>query len=139
MNSLVIIRNLFLCVLAQLIAECVSVRAQYVNEPPLRFKHFNWAEGMSKGAMTNMYKDSKGFVWIATTGGINRYDGSEFKIFRCDAADSTTISNGPPMAITEDKNVPASLKDVRAKLVPALDPDSASLVPPKRQRARPLV
>jgi signal transduction histidine kinase/ligand-binding sensor domain-containing protein len=59
---------------------------------------------MSKGAMTNMYKDSKGFVWIATSGGINRYDGSEFKIFRCDAADPATIGNGSPTAITEDKN-----------------------------------
>lgn len=82
----------------------MSVRAQHVNEPPLRFRHFNWSVGMSPGAMTNMYQDSKGFVWIATTGGINRYDGNEFKIFRCDAGDSTTIGNGSPTSITEDKN-----------------------------------
>ena len=82
----------------------MSVRGQYVNEPPLRFGHFNYAVGMSTGAMKDIYKDSKGFVWIATTGGINRYDGSEFKVFRCDAADSSTIGNGEPTSITEDKN-----------------------------------
>lgn len=103
-SSSVIIRNFLLCILMQVIVECVSVRAQYVNEPPLRFGHFNYTVGMSTGAMKDIYKDSKGFVWIATTGGINRYDGSEFKIFRCDAADSTTIGNGSPTFITEDKN-----------------------------------
>jgi len=59
---------------------------------------------MSTGALVSMMKDSKGFVWFAMTGGINRYDGNEFKIFRTNPEDSTTISSGGPAAIAEDKN-----------------------------------
>jgi ligand-binding sensor domain-containing protein/two-component sensor histidine kinase len=81
-----------------------AAQAQLVNDPPLAFEHINYEQGMSTGSMVDILKDSKGFVWIVTTGGVNRYDGSEFKIFRCDASDSTTISNGLPTAITEDKN-----------------------------------
>lgn len=75
-----------------------------VNNPPLKFEHFNDEQRMSTGSMVVFFKDSKSFMWFLTTGGINRYDGSEFKIFRNDASDSTTISNGLPTAITEDKN-----------------------------------
>lgn len=75
-----------------------------VNTPPLKFEHYNSEQGMSTGSMVAFFKDSKKFMWFLTTGGINRYDGSEFKIFRYDASDSTTISNGSPTAITEDKN-----------------------------------
>lgn len=75
-----------------------------INNPPLKFEHYNYEQGLSTGSMVAFFKDSKSFMWFLTTGGINRYDGIEFKLFRNDASDSTTISNGQPTSITEDKN-----------------------------------
>jgi ligand-binding sensor domain-containing protein len=39
-------------------------------------------QGLSNNAVTSVYKDHHGFVWIGTYDGLNKYDGSTVKIFR---------------------------------------------------------
>ncbi|RWY53811.1 hybrid sensor histidine kinase/response regulator transcription factor [Mucilaginibacter gilvus] len=39
-------------------------------------------QGLSNNAVTSIYKDHHGFVWIGTYDGLNKYDGSTVKIFR---------------------------------------------------------
>ncbi|WP_449361003.1 two-component regulator propeller domain-containing protein [Alishewanella longhuensis] len=34
-------------------------------------------QGLSQGAVRDLHLDRHGFLWIATTGGINRYDGNK--------------------------------------------------------------
>lgn len=41
-----------------------------------------------------VYHDSEGFVWISSTAGINRFDGTRIKNYRSDPADSTTLFKG---------------------------------------------
>jgi ligand-binding sensor domain-containing protein len=38
-------------------------------------------------------KDSSGFIWIATRGGLCRYDGYGMEVFQYDPADSNSISD----------------------------------------------
>src|SRR5689334_12639068 len=42
------------------------------------FDHYTTANGMSNNIVTGLEQDSAGYVWIATGGGLNRYDGSRF-------------------------------------------------------------
>jgi ligand-binding sensor domain-containing protein len=49
-----------------------------------------------------IFQDSRGFLWIGTQNGLNRYDGYTFKIFKHDPQDSTTISNNIIWKIFED-------------------------------------
>ena len=40
-------------------------------------------DGLSHGCVHDIIQDSKGFMWFATEGGINRYDGYNIKLFNC--------------------------------------------------------
>ena len=51
------------------------------------------ADGLSAAPITSVIQDRRGFMWIGTVDGLNRYDGYEFKVFRHRPADSTSISN----------------------------------------------
>ena len=50
-----------------------------------------------------MIKDSRGFIWIVTADGINRYDGYKFKIFKYDPDDSTSLSDNFVYSVCADR------------------------------------
>ena len=41
----------------------------------LHFNHLTTNEGLSQSVIHRVYTDKKGFLWIATANGINRFDG----------------------------------------------------------------
>ncbi len=45
------------------------------------FDHYTKAEGMSHNTVTAIAQDSAGYVWIGTSSGLNRYNGSRFVQF----------------------------------------------------------
>ncbi|GAB4046031.1 two-component regulator propeller domain-containing protein [Spirosoma litoris] len=46
------------------------------------FEHLTTADGLSQSTVWAIVQDKKGFVWMATSDGLNRYDGYSFKVFR---------------------------------------------------------
>ncbi len=68
------------------------------------FDHYSQKNGLSFNDVTDIAQDTFGFIWIATNGGINRFDGLQFKIFYSDYNDSTTPSGDFCYEIFEDKN-----------------------------------
>lgn len=58
----------------------------------LYFKSIGTREGLSHQMVNAIVKDSLGFVWIATGEGLNRYDGTGFRVFRHTPRDSASIS-----------------------------------------------
>ena len=46
-----------------------------------RFDHIGSEDGLSQNTGFSILFDSKGFMWVGTYNGLNRYDGYEFKIF----------------------------------------------------------
>src|SRR5262249_25113651 len=46
------------------------------------FEHITSAQGLSSNKVNEIIQDRDGFYWIATADGLNRFDGSEFKVFR---------------------------------------------------------
>jgi ligand-binding sensor domain-containing protein/serine phosphatase RsbU (regulator of sigma subunit) len=59
----------------------------------LRFKQLNIEDGLSQSRISAIVQDSKGFIWVGTEDGLNRYDGYEFQIFTFDPKDSNSIAN----------------------------------------------
>ncbi|MFY0598116.1 MAG: response regulator [Cyclobacteriaceae bacterium] len=49
-------------------------------------------------------EDRYGFVWIASKGGLWRYDGGQFKNYKRDPKDSTSITDNNISCLYEDKN-----------------------------------
>lgn len=53
-----------------------------VSQPSsLRFRHLTVDNGLSHTDATSILQDNKGFIWIGTYSGLNRYDGYSTKVF----------------------------------------------------------
>ncbi|MDW3650142.1 MAG: two-component regulator propeller domain-containing protein [Bacteroidia bacterium] len=57
--------------------------------PTLYFQQFT--EGLSENNVRCIVEDHRGYIWMGTGGGLNRFDGTQIKIFEMDEADSTSI------------------------------------------------
>jgi len=75
----------------------------YAQNISLKFQHVGTSEGLSQINVNCIMQDSRGFVWIATRNGLNRYDGYHFITYRYDPTDSTSLSNNMVTDIAEDK------------------------------------
>ena len=59
---------------------------------------------MSQSTVETIFQDSRGYIWIGTNDGLNRYNGYEFKQYKYDKYDKNSIANNYIVNITEDKN-----------------------------------
>lgn len=44
-------------------------------------RHYQNMQGLSYNAVMCLFQDRKGFIWIGTKNGLNRFDGSDFKVY----------------------------------------------------------
>jgi signal transduction histidine kinase/ligand-binding sensor domain-containing protein len=54
-------------------------RAQEVELP---FVRYTTEQGLSRDGVTALAKDRRGFLWVGTTSGLNRFDGVQFKVYK---------------------------------------------------------
>jgi sensor histidine kinase YesM len=73
------------------------------STPDIIFDHLTEKEGLSYNNVTDMLRDKDGYLWIATTFGLNRYDGSKFDVFKRNRKDSSSLINNLVTALCEDK------------------------------------
>nr|WP_184543064.1 hybrid sensor histidine kinase/response regulator [Mucilaginibacter sp. FT3.2]MBB6230327.1 signal transduction histidine kinase/ligand-binding sensor domain-containing protein/DNA-binding response OmpR family regulator [Mucilaginibacter sp. FT3.2] len=76
----------------------------FAQEQPLHFQHIGSKENLSELNINSMIQSSRGFIWVGTRDGLNRYDGNKFKVFRTIPGDNTSISNNYVNSIAEDKD-----------------------------------
>ncbi|HPR30768.1 MAG TPA: two-component regulator propeller domain-containing protein [Prolixibacteraceae bacterium] len=67
-----------------------------------KFRTLNGDAGLSSNQINTIFKDSKGFVWVGTVNGLNRFDGSECRIFRKEIHSAASIGNNLVNQIFED-------------------------------------
>lgn len=65
----------------------------HAQKKDLRFEHISVEQGLSQSCVSSIIQDNTGYLWIATSDGLNRYDGYDITIYRHNPADSTTISD----------------------------------------------
>lgn len=58
-----------------------------------RFNRITIEQGLSHSKINVILQDAKGFMWFGTDGGLNRYDGKIFLIFRHHRNDSLSLSD----------------------------------------------
>jgi signal transduction histidine kinase/ligand-binding sensor domain-containing protein/DNA-binding response OmpR family regulator len=79
---------------------CVAALAQ---KQSLKFEHLNIEKGLSQSHATCILQDSKGFMWIGTRNGLNKYDGYKFTVYKNDIKDKNSISHSYVIDMVEDK------------------------------------
>ena len=65
------------------------------------FSRLSAQDGLSNNHVNFIFKDHRGFVWIGTRSGLNRYDGYTFKVFRHDDSDSSSLTDDHVQGVYE--------------------------------------
>lgn len=68
----------------------------------IRFEQFSLEEGLSQSIVHTILQDSKGFLWVGTDDGLNRFDGYNFTIYKPDTENPESLSDRSITAIVED-------------------------------------
>ncbi|NNE26091.1 MAG: response regulator [Saprospiraceae bacterium] len=69
---------------------------------PYKVRHYGVEDGLSQGSVFNMLKDNRGFMWFTSYEGLNRFDGSSFKVYKQNKQDISSIDGNNPIGIVED-------------------------------------
>jgi len=83
----------------------LSIGQQIRNEKTddkYRATHWTINNGLSQPDNYNMIKDIKGFLWISSNNGLNRFDGNTFKYYFSDKAQKTSIAGNSIIGLSED-------------------------------------
>ncbi|HRK88748.1 MAG TPA: two-component regulator propeller domain-containing protein [Anaerolineales bacterium] len=68
----------------------------------IRFEQLSLEDGLSQSVVNAILQDNKGFLWIGTDDGLNRYDGYEFKVYKPDTNDPDSLSDRSVTDLVED-------------------------------------
>ena len=80
------------------------ISAATFSQDKIDFERYSLEDGLSQSVVLDIVQDSKGFIWVATQDGLNRFDGYEFKIYKNNPNDSNTISENWINVLHLDKN-----------------------------------
>ena len=59
-----------------------------------RFRHVGVEDGLSQGSIYHILKDSRGFLWLGTQDGVNRFDGNSIQVYLSGATGESTNVQG---------------------------------------------
>lgn len=63
----------------------------FAQKNQIQFSRIDLSNGLSHNQVNTILKDTKGFLWFGTLSGLNRFDGYQFKVFKHDPRDTTSI------------------------------------------------
>lgn len=74
------------------------------NNGGINFKRITIEDGLSQTTVEYIYQDSDGYMWFGTDNGLNKYDGTNFEIYKYSGEDTNSISGDIIVAIIEDSD-----------------------------------
>lgn len=83
---------------------CLSTFYSTTNSQSIRFKNLNVEDGLSSNWAKCFLEDSRGFLWIGTSDGLNKYDGFEFETYKYKGENDTSLNDNNINVIFEDQN-----------------------------------
>jgi signal transduction histidine kinase/ligand-binding sensor domain-containing protein len=70
----------------------------------LQFEHYSRYNGLPNNSVNFIYKDTRGFMWFCTEGGLSRYDGYKYVTFINNPNDTNSISDDLVKCICEESS-----------------------------------
>ncbi len=68
------------------------------------FERLSLEQGLSQSIIEGILQDRRGFLWLATEDGLNRWDGHRFTVFRNVAGDARSLSYNDLKCLLEDRS-----------------------------------
>ena len=84
-------------------------------------------QGLAQHSVNAFFQDRDGFIWIATQGGLNAYDGYRYQLYQHDADDANSLPDTFITAIAQDSQDCLWLGSATADIT-SLDPVSGKVV-----------
>ncbi len=81
---------------------CLAASAGAAPIRPIRFDHLSLEQGLSQSTVMGILQDQRGYIWLATEDGLNRFDGLSFKVYRHDPADVASLPSSFVWGVQED-------------------------------------
>lgn len=75
--------------LVYLLLFCYSLSARSLNR--YGFTNYSIDEGLSNSSVADIIQDNNGFIWVATSEGLNRFDSYGFEQYRMDENDTASL------------------------------------------------
>jgi len=85
-----------------LAALAVAIPAGAASVRPIRFDHLSLAQGLSQSTVMDILQDRRGYIWLATEDGLDRYDGLSFQVYKHDPADAASLPSSFVWDVDED-------------------------------------
>lgn len=79
----------------------LPLRAQN-QAPRLHFKHIQNEDGLSNSTIEAIQQDARGFIWLGTRDGLNRYDGYQMTVYKYSKDYPYSLSDSYVTCIYED-------------------------------------
>ncbi|SEL85022.1 sensor histidine kinase [Parapedobacter koreensis] len=84
---------------------CLTFAASgFAQYTPMTYRTLTVPDGLPQSYVSGIVQDPQGFMWIGTRDGLARYDGRQFKVFRHDGDDSTTLASNITRKLTLDRD-----------------------------------
>jgi diguanylate cyclase (GGDEF)-like protein len=75
----------------------------HAGQPAMSFVRLGAPQGLSQGAIMSILQDQRGFLWLGTEDGLNRYDGDELRHVIHKRAVATSVPSNYIAALAEDQ------------------------------------
>jgi len=76
------------------------LKAQNFN---IKFSSYSTSQGLSNDNINGLMVDSKGFLWIGTWNGLNKWDGNKFTVYKHDNSNPNSLVQDHVFGIFEDR------------------------------------
>ena len=65
--------------------------------------HFTTEQGLSQGFVTCLAQDKTGYIWVGTLNGLNRFDGYNFKVYKREEQNASSLYSDAIQFLTVDE------------------------------------
>tara|TARA_B100000809_G_scaffold43630_2_gene37910 strand:+ start:49078 stop:53193 length:4116 start_codon:yes stop_codon:yes gene_type:complete len=96
------VRFILFFILGTFLINPIFGQKEYNASNNLKFKHFSTSDGLSQSSVIAIHQDNKGYIWIGTRDGLNKYDGTRFTSFRHNSDNPQSLSHSWITKIFED-------------------------------------
>ena len=82
----------------------ISLNFWMLSQSGINFEKYDIRDGLSQTIVNCVEQDQKGYLWIGTQDGLNKFDGYKFTVFKPDPFDENSIADNYINHVKADKN-----------------------------------